>query len=451
MNLPPKLRHHRISISHTVRVVRGSRWVCGLVCMLLAQGPTDGALSNDAPAVVAREPDSSNVNDSQGPADRSALPLADPVVDADAVLTANRAFFWSQNGARMLLLERSVSVQIGAYGFSARRAVVRIDKQTHPGGAIHHLAIYLDGAQPLHRQDAVQAQAPRLLVTASTKGRVQLVTSLLRPKPRGATDPLVDEAGQRISRYLQTIGSPLLTLPPGDPLFGEEAMSKRQSVREQIDAEALQRSRPARVAQAEAEAIRLMPPEPDTQAKQIMPPGGTVSYHSDKIIFQQGDGQDSMLVLVGNVRVMYQSPNRLQAMSLRAENAVIFLAEGAMSRLSGSSAEASDVHGVYLEDNVLATDNRYTIRAPRVYYDLQHNKAVVLEAVFYTWDVHHQVPLYVRAQKLQQESMTSWSAQGAVLTTSEFAQPHFAIASKGIDLPETHPPRWYSGVPLRLP
>jgi hypothetical protein len=41
---------------------------------------------------------------------------------------------------------------------------------------------------------------------------------------------------------------------------------------------------------------------------------------------------------------------------------------------------------VYLEDNVIATDGVYTVRSPRVYYDLARNKAVLLDAVFFTWE-----------------------------------------------------------------
>src|SRR5690606_22021637 len=70
-----------------------------------------------------------------------------------------------------------------------------------------------------------------------------------------------------------------------------------------------------------------------------------------------------------------------------------------------------------------------TVRAPRIFIDPKANKAVVLDAVVYAIDVNRQIPLYIRADQLRQESRTSWSGRNVTLTTSEFAKPHFAIGS----------------------
>jgi len=69
-----------------------------------------------------------------------------------------------------------------------------------------------------------------------------------------------------------------------------------------------------------------------------------------------------------------------------------------------------------------------------VFYDLASNRAVVLDAVMYTWDVKRQVPIYVRAEKLMQRSVAAWEADRAILTTSEFAEPHFAIAANQVTI-----------------
>ena len=69
----------------------------------------------------------------------------------------------------------------------------------------------------------------------------------------------------------------------------------------------------------------------------------------------------------------------------------------------------------------------YTLRGPRVFYDLTTDRAIVLDAVFHSWDIKQKVPIYVRAESLRQLSRTQWSATNARLTTSEFHEPHFAI------------------------
>ena len=364
---------------------------------------------------------------------RSSLPLADPVVNADAVLKANRATAWNSGQARMLLLDRQVTVSIGKYGFSASRAVLRIDKEPRPGGDIHHLAIYLDNARPIDGQGPVQAQAPRLLVTASTTGSVRLHTDLLAREAHAPNDPLVDQAKRRVGRYLAKITQTPLDLPPGPVLFGDETMALRQARRQQIAQDAI-RDTASRHAAVETETLStpspsLKPALADIPARRILPGTGMVSFHADKIVFEENSETESTVVLLGNVRVIYQNQTQRQGMTLRAENAVIFVSNDALAGVGGRQTDASDVHGVYLEDNVIATDGRYTIRAPRVFYDLTQNKAVVLDAVFYTWDIKHNVPVYVRAQRLRQESLTHWTARRAALTTSEFAEPHFSIAA----------------------
>ncbi len=378
-------------------------------------------------------------DDAQGqPSPRSSLPLGGPIVNATAVLRADRAMAWPQGQARCLLLERRVTISVGSYGFQANRAVVRIDTEHQAGTRVHHLAVYLDHAEPLHGNGPVQVQAQRLLVTASTRGGVQLTTDLLQHAPDTVQDRFVQYGLARIDRHIETVSAPpLVDVPPGQRLFGPQTQALRQTRRQQITQEALRRSRLSLAAASSAPARQ---PDPATQtallSRQIMGPGGTVSFHADKIVLQKSKPESS-LVLLGNVRLVYQHPSRGQAMSLKAENAVVFLASKAMARLAGRSADAGDVRGVYLEDNVVATDGQYTVRAPRVYYDLERNKAVVLDAVFYTWDAQRRVPIYVRAQKLRQESLLDWTGHQALLTTSEFAQPHFSIAANRISFQRT--------------
>jgi hypothetical protein len=128
------------------------------------------------------------------------------------------------------------------------------------------------------------------------------------------------------------------------------------------------------------------------------------------------------------VHVVYHGTAKRKGVSLSADNAVIFLQDDFANQL-GNQLDAAAVRGVYLEDNVIARYGDYTVRAPRVYYDMELDRAVVLDAVMYTWDVKRQIPIYVRAEKLMQRSRTAWQGERVLLTTSDFAEPHFAIAA----------------------
>ena len=163
-----------------------------------------------------------------------AAPLTDPVVDAEAHFGADQAVSWADGRNRMLLLNRGVSVKIGSYGFRAQRAVIRIDQQQHPGQmVVRHLWIYLDQAQPLQGLGPVDAQAPRLLVTASTTGRIHLATDLLEPQNTAVDDPLVTDALDRFNRHQATVTKKLLDLPTGKRPQDEHAQALRQHRRHQ--------------------------------------------------------------------------------------------------------------------------------------------------------------------------------------------------------------------------
>ena len=53
----------------------------------------------------------------------------------------------------------------------------------------------------------------------------------------------------------------------------------------------------------------------------------------------------------------------------------------------------------------------------------------LLEAVIYSFDATRKLPLYMRAGAVRQTSAHSFDAQDVLLTTSEFAEPHFAIGA----------------------
>jgi len=312
----------------------------------------------------------------------AAPPVHRPAISTGAVLGANRTTTWSDNGTQMLLLERGVSITVGSYGFQADRALIRIDSPNDTDGAVRHLSMSLDNARPLAGYGPVQANAPKLTVSTTTAGPIKLNTDLLQPRQ---VEVDLDYHG------LLAQAQPKSSVGPG------------------LD------DAPA-----------------GTTKATVLPSDGVVGLSADKIVYQPDTNGHLTVSLIGQVRVIYTDTPGHQAMTLTADNAVIFLANDVSYNLGQSSVKPTDVLGVYLEDNVVATDGQYTVRAPRVFYDLQRNKAVLLDAVFYTWDPKNHIPIYLRAKTLRQESLNSWSADHAKLTTSEFAVPHFSIGANQI-------------------
>jgi len=435
-----------------------------------------GQEKNDPPADAPNTPVSTH-------------PFADPVVETDAAFAARKATVWGEGELRWLLLEQDAKVTIGAYAYRVERALVRIDTEQHPGQSIRHLSVQMHEPRaipaPGEKSAAVRIEAQTLLVTVSTTGAVSVATDLMEPAEAFPEDEWVRQQARAIRRYWQR----RLAQPVEREALGPTYTQPQRDRRARVEAD-LQRQRLTRTGAADPATLDALarinpadrsPPspapgsdpgaapgadpdlatadatttDPDTAAplpppadrtgpagtpsnqRTVVPVGGTVSFYAERIVLQEAtaDEPDPYLMAVGKVRVGYQRPDGTAGIVLAAERAIIFFDPDRFAGLGDESgANADAVRGVYLEDNVVVTDGDFTVRAPRVYYDLATNKAVLLEAVLYAYDVSRQVPLYLRAQTLRQESLKSWTAHNAKLTTSDFAIPHFAVGAQRLTL-----------------
>ncbi len=393
-------------------------------------------------------------------------PLAEPILRADAQFRATKATAFRLGEAQALLLEGDVTAAVGNYGFRGDRAVVRIDREERPGRVVRHVSIYVDNARPLKGRGRTEAEAQRLLVTASTLGDVQLETDLLVRADAPPADGLVTEAMDRIDRYYAALMVRTLA-GPREPVYGPAVDALRTSRRAEIAADQKQLLTrlaevqvgveeaapepmpdvPAGIAPPPRPPVVLTPPPPPQplvepppidRGDTVLPRDGIVTFTAQRVVYEpaQGDAAEALLMMIGEVNVVFQgvAPNR--QMSLRAQNVVVFIDPEKAGDPQNRQLDASAVTGVYLEDNVIVTDGVYTLRGPRVYYDVASDRAIVLDAVLYAWDVKRKVPLYLRARQLRQEGVNSFVADKARFTTSEFAEPHFHIGADQLTLRE---------------
>lgn len=420
----PIAAHFRHSVSHTPSL---TRWIIAVGLALGLIGSTFAA--DPSPADQPRDP---------GAAILPTTPL-----EADLTIKARRAVTWTSGQTRRVLLDTDVQIAIGSYGFSAKRAVVFITPDLARPGAAHQLAIYFDDAQELEGHGPITSQARRLLVTAIIQGKIKLAADRLVEQDEG-NDPLVKDATDRLARHYQALAQNIQSRPDMPPLYPADVFvdrAQRQSIaRGQTVEPYIPAPQPG-----DSQTTPTTPPLVDGgqgPTPPTVPPGTAptpdglsedqqrlrlVRFSAGRIVYQEGE-DESYALLVGDVRVMYHDPQANLSMSLSADRAVIFTSPGALT--GGQEVDFKAIRGVYLEDNVIATNGDYTLRGPRVFYDLQTDRAVVLDAVFYTYDIKRQVPIYVRASKLKQISTSQWEAEGARLSTSEFHDPHFAL---GVD------------------
>jgi len=363
----------------------------------------------------------------------TAAPLAGPIVRADGVLRAKQATVWNRDGVRWLLLDESFRFEMGSYGFRGRQALVRIETEQKPGRRIHHLALYIDSAEPLFGTGPVRAEAPRLLVTASTQGRLRLKTTTFEKTDRPPRAAIVQAGLTRITSYLAKVNQTPIVPAPDEPLIDPSRLALKRQRRQAIgEAQRMTELRFKEAAQEQADEaagdaplVPEAPPGTQPSEGRVLPTRGSVTFSFDRIVVERQD-EGTAAMLMGGVRVMYQDYRSGRDVVLKAERAVLFLGPEAPQQVAGG-VSAGQVRGVYLESNAMVTDNEFTVRAPRIFYDVASNRAILLEAVLYRFDERRDIPLYMRADVIRQRSATDFAAEGALLTTSAFAKPHVAI------------------------
>lgn len=149
------------------------------------------------------------------------------------------------------------------------------------------------------------------------------------------------------------------------------------------------------------------------------------------------NGADNTLILEGGVVVQYVDSRKSRDFQISAQRAVVFLQPGPVMQLGSFGAEA--IKGIYLEGDVVASatdqrSGRYNLRGPRVYYDVQNQQAVMLDAVFWTYDEQRGLPLYVRASEIRQLAANQWQANKARLTTTAFFDPVFSLGASSVTI-----------------
>jgi len=345
---------------------------------------------------------------------------------------AARADVWSEPASpapvTRLLLSGDTEVRLGAYRFSARNAVVwlqRITEANTGGAATYQVFVFFDHVGTPAADAAVAVSAERLSVRAIIipDTGVKLVADARR-EGRPA-DALVTEGEAVLSRTLR---------PPAPPAPAESraAIAGRAPRVSAADA-GITLAPPDGAAAAEArtsaeirDLLNTLPSE--SAAAPIFAQAGVISISTGNWTLVTGAEENAALV-TGGVTVEYDDLRAGKSLQITGERAVIFLAPGKTESIARMKRE--DVLGVYMEGDVvaIASGGRYTLRGPRIYYDLQSQKAVILDAVFWTYDQQRRLPLYLRADTIRQEAERQFTAESATIATSAFFEPQFSLGS----------------------
>jgi hypothetical protein len=366
---------------------------------------------------------------------------------------ASRVWVWTETpprapsgeivglASRRLLLDGNVEVTLGGMSFIAERACVWLEKRPGEGDPAYRFFIYFDRAGTPGSEAESGVWADRLPVRGNlipSRG-VRLSYDVLREgrPPAGEIEGVFVREGERaLALFLRSLVAPSAYIPEGERGEGEVYVTPRAGERPLIE---------GRQAGAEAmEEILSSLPASGVSGRIFADTGLFSFYPGDAPQYRRSEDGGAVAILTGGIMIQYwqrataSDPER--TLQLRAENAVIFFAPGGDSGGSLTPASPGEVEGIYLEGHVEAeavsarrgvmngrNDIKYTIRSPRVYYDIARNRALMLDAVFWTYDERRQLPLYLRAGAIRQASRDEFSAERARLTNTGFFEPDLAL------------------------
>lgn len=342
-------------------------------------------------------------------------------IQADTRFRATRAWAWTVDDTKRLLLKGDVSISIGSYSFVAQEAVVWINRIPSAQGVITQFAIYFDRVDDPTKQAGLGAQGDQLLVTGSTRGEVILnVTLIHEDVPKRSA--LLREAEERLATHLRT----LLAAPP--PLRARPSVDAPPQPPEFVPVP----GGGVREASAELPQRVTLPPTQGA-GDWLMNPQGSVRFWAANVEISRTE-QENIITATGDIVVEIlarRAADPLDRLTLSAERAVIFTDPGPLIG-ADNQINAENMRGVYLEGSVSVSthDARYYVRAPQMYYDFKAQKAIMVDSLLRVQPREFRLPVYARAAEMRQVAENQWEADRVTVSTSEFATPHLAIGAR---------------------
>ena len=384
--------------------------------------------------------------------DFGGLRLAITPQDGPFTLSAQRASVWTEDpyavdpaGATLgdsvtrILLRGDVRLRVGMYQLAAARAVIWYERlepsKKFPGQFISQVAIYLDRFGDPTGAAGAAPSGDRLLITAVIDGDIQLGADLLTPgRPN---DTLVPEAEQRLARFLTELtgGTPDSSDPIRDTTGSGLPIVPGMSQPYEPN---------SRLLRAGAAAPDMSAYGPAQRTQPIFAKHGVVTISAGEPALIPSP-EENALIITGGVAIQYSDVASGRNLQLTAQRAVIFLDPGELKDVLRQTADK--VRGVFLEGDVVATDGQFTLRGPSIYYDFRANQAIVVDAVFWTYDQRRGLPIYIRAKALRQTAANQVEGHEVRISTSSFFTPQLSIGASTLTVTRetrpTEPPRTF--------
>jgi hypothetical protein len=399
--------------------------------------------------------------------------------------SGSRVYTWARESpfsgttVRAMLLSGDVQVKLGLYEFSAARAVVLLEKVAEPDEDEKPAGAPAPGTPAGSAGDAAnQASAPKAPepvhptppsgtparpATEEAAGTYQFFVYFDRvASPAAAVGVSVQANRLAVRAVVDVEGSITLTSDvfftgePSDPLVPEAERALAAALRKQEGVEAASLPEPTLAQRPNSLAVpsesrSYLPATADQLSARaaadlagqeknlqdvaftgpIFAKDGVFTVSPGDVTLVSGDDENALIVSRGFV-LQYSDTRSGRSLQLTAQRGVVYTEPSPIKDIG--KLRAGDIRGIYLEGDVIASDGQYTLRGPKMYYDVRRNKAVVLDGVFWTYDRQQRLPLYVRAEAIRQKSSNEFTARHAKLATSAFFEPDFSIGATTVTI-----------------
>ena len=393
--------------------------------------------------------------------------MARPFAGQDLHLSGRELVSYeSDGGEHMLVFQDKFSMSVGANQFFSNNAVVWIEGVTTEflgeSSINYKVRVYLEGkvsvkkgksAKTTDLNQAVVEDKESMIVQFGVSGEVFATAD-----KREIAEPYGLALYKR-AEAVMVLGREALVAQekevPGLP--GEKVWRKKVSRKELTAAAAKHKkgssptaatqrrglldmvlgwgaAKPAASAEVAAEPVVK---EPHFVYSVNIAPAGKVE---PKIERTKSPDDTEVATVTGRFYIWQKQDEQGSLLELEADNAVIFysgVSDVNKEEGGGEISTTSGVRSIYMSGDVVMTEGQRTIRADEMYYDFQNKKALAVNAVVRNFDVERGIPMYVRAKKLRRISEDTFSAENAVVTSSEFYMPQLSLTASSVLITDT--------------
>lgn len=172
------------------------------------------------------------------------------------------------------------------------------------------------------------------------------------------------------------------------------------------------------------------PRETQASSSPLFAKSGRITFSAGHFSIVQGNNENGqpaepMVIISDGLTLLYNDASTGRLLQARAQRGVVFLAPG--TGAAGVDFGAEQVLGVYLEGDVTVSDGDLNLRAREIYYDIAENRAVMLDATFWFVEQSRNLPLYIRAKEIRQESTRQFKAKDVRFSNTAFLNPELSV------------------------